>query len=217
MPVISAVPLSRGYPVTMMGSVMLVTCDKDRPEAPCGSGDEEAVDGCTVEEERPRAREEDLEGELADAQETILRLRADFDNYRRRMRRQQEQIRSDAQAEMVRVFLPVIDNLERVLDAADEDDPVSRGVDMILRQIEQQLETAGVMRITAAGEEFDPHRHEAVAHLPVDDHPEGMVIEELQSGYQVNGRLVRPARVIVAQASKDHGDVDEAEAKKEEE
>lgn len=200
----------------MMGSVMLVVYEKDRLQAPCCCSNEEpSVDECGTEEQPPRAREE-IEQELADAQETILRLRADFDNYRKRMRRQQEQTRVDAQTETVRLFLPVIDNLERVLDNTDEDDPVRQGVDMILRQLQQQLEAVGVFRISTVGEKFDPHLHEAVAHLPAEGHSEGTIIEEFQSGYQVNDRLVRPARVMVAQASTDDGDLDEAEVDKEE-
>lgn len=192
--------------------------EKDIPEVPCGCSEEEpTVDECETDEECSRAREEDLKRQLVDAQETILRLRADFANYRKRTRRLQEQIRSDAQAETVRLFLPVIDNLERVLENADEEDPVSKGVDMILRQLQQQLEAVGVVRITTVGEKFDPHLHEAAVHLPAEGYSDGMVIEELQSGYQVNDRLVRPARVMVAQASTDDGDSDESEADKEEE
>ncbi|HEY8487622.1 MAG TPA: nucleotide exchange factor GrpE [Thermaerobacter sp.] len=131
----------------------------------------------------------------------LRRLQADFTNYRRRMMEEQRRWRQDAEAEMARALLPVLDNLERALAAGgDAGHPVVQGVAMVHRQFLDVLRQVGVEPMEAEGQPFDPHRHEAVARVETTDHPDGTVIEVFQRGYLYRGRTLRPAMVKVAVA-----------------
>lgn len=131
-----------------------------------------------------------------------LRLQAEFENYRKRTRREIDELRERAAEELVRSLLPVVDNLERALDAgaaADEQaKPFVDGVRMVHRQLMQVLGEAGLAPIEALGAPFDPHRHEAVMREETDAFADGHVMEEIQRGYDFNGRVLRPSMVKVA-------------------
>ena len=137
-------------------------------------------------------------GELLAMREKYLRTLADFDNYRKRVERERAETSRGAQAEPLRAFLGVVDNLDRALGAGGSGSDLLAGVQMILKQSEDLLRRFGVEAVAALGQPFDPAFHEAVVRFedPRVDVP--MVSEEFQRGYKYNGRLLRPAMVKVA-------------------
>jgi molecular chaperone GrpE len=142
--------------------------------------------------------------------EQLLRLMADFDNYRKRMARQVEDIKQSAAAEAVTAILPAIDNLERALSAAQQDGSpasaqIAAGVGMVLKQLKDALAKVGVRALQVQGEAFDPTRHEAVEVVAVAPSADGLVVEEVQRGYMIHDRLLRPAKVVVGKAVQEAG------------
>lgn len=142
--------------------------------------------------------------------EQLLRLMADFDNYRKRMARQVEDIKQSAAAESVNAVLPAIDNLERALSAAQQDGSpasaqIAAGVSMVLKQFKDALAKVGVRELQVQGEPFDPMRHEAVEVVAVAPSQDGLVVEEVQRGYMIHDRLLRPAKVVVGKAVREAG------------
>jgi molecular chaperone GrpE len=138
--------------------------------------------------------------ELAAERERYLRLRADFDNFRKRAERERAEVERYALADAARQLLPVVDNLERALAAAGSGagDELRRGVEMILRQLEDALKRFGVVSVPAQGERFDPSVHEAVSQEESGEVSVPTVVAEFQRGYRLNDRLIRPAMVKVA-------------------
>jgi molecular chaperone GrpE len=163
----------------------------------------------------PDVRVQELEAALAkktqeyDAtREQLLRLMADFDNYRKRMTRQHEEARQFATADLVIALLPGFDNLERALNAARQDSTPSsativEGVSMVLRQFKEALGKIGVREVQTLGLPFDPTRHEAVDIVSVPASEDGVVVAEVQHGYLLHERLLRPAKVVVGKAERD--------------
>jgi molecular chaperone GrpE len=140
--------------------------------------------------------------------EQLLRLMADFDNYRKRMNRQHEEARQFATADLVLALLPGLDNLERALNAAGRDlapssAMIAEGVGMVLRQFREALGKAGVREVPTQGLAFDPTRHEAVDTVSVPVSDDGLIVEEVQRGYLLQERLLRPAKVVVGRAERD--------------
>lgn len=156
-----------------------------------------------LEEELQRAKDEvnRWKQEAEENYERILRARADLENFRRRTRKDQEELAKYAAVPMVESLLPVIDNLERALDAgakSEEAEALHKGVDMICRQLLQSLEEHGLTPIEAEGREFNPHEHNAVMQVEADGVESGMVVEELQKGYRFKDRVIRPSMVKVS-------------------
>jgi molecular chaperone GrpE len=141
---------------------------------------------------------EELRRERDSLQDRLLRTAAEFDNYRKRMDRERRELSEYTAGEVMSEVLPIIDNLERALQAADADDPLRKGVELIHRQMLDMLRKRGVKPIEALGKDFDPNFHQAVIHEASAEHREGEVMEELQRGYVVGDRLLRPAMVKVA-------------------
>ncbi|HET6347040.1 MAG TPA: nucleotide exchange factor GrpE [Myxococcota bacterium] len=140
-----------------------------------------------------------LRTDLEAARDQLLRMAADFDNYRKRTRRDQDDLKRFAIEGFARDLLPVVDNLERALiHAGSEDNAVLQGVRMVFKQLTDALLSHGVKTFPSAGQVFDPERHEAVAKQTSDTHAPGTVLEEMQRGYLLYDRLLRPARVLVA-------------------
>ncbi len=149
----------------------------------------------------------DLEAELADAQRKaeeylndLRRLAADFDNYKKRIGREAEARQAHAAESLVSELLPVLDSLERALDASahHEEAKVAEGVALVRQQLVDVLRRRGLEEIDASpGGEFDPHVHEALSHAP-SDQPEGAIAAVWQRGYRLGPRVVRPARVAVS-------------------
>jgi molecular chaperone GrpE len=136
------------------------------------------------------------------AQERYLRTLADFDNYRKRVERERDEIGVAAKRDLLLGLLDLADSFERAVASAagsDGEDPLAAGFLAIYRQLQRLLASHGVTTFESAGEPFDPERHEAVGVVDADDVPEGHVARELGRGYLWNGRLLRPARVQVAQ------------------
>jgi molecular chaperone GrpE len=153
----------------------------------------------TSETTAPDAALEDLRRERDALQDRLLRTAAEFDNYRKRVDRDRRDVADFAVADAVRDLLPIIDNLERALQAPGGDaDSLRKGVELIHRQMLDLLRRRGVTPIESVGADFDPNRHEAVAHEPSDAHREGEVMQEMQRGYTLGERLLRPAMVKVA-------------------
>jgi molecular chaperone GrpE len=164
---------------------------------------------------RPEAHIQELEAALAQktqeyeaTREQLLRLMADFDNYRKRTTRQHEEARQFATADLVITLLPVLDNLERALNAARQDIApssamIAEGVGMVLRQLKEALGKVGVREVPTQGLAFDPTRHEAVDIVSVPTRDDGLIVEEAQRGYLLHERLLRPAKVVVGRAERD--------------
>jgi molecular chaperone GrpE len=143
---------------------------------------------------------DELRRERDALQDRLLRTAAEFDNYRKRVERERRDVAAFAAADVMLDLLPIVDNLERALQATPGADPDSlhRGVELIHRQMLDLLSKRGVRRIEALGADFDPNLHEAVVHEPSDAHREGEVMEELRGGYTLADRLLRPSMVKVA-------------------
>ena len=142
-----------------------------------------------------------LEAERDAFRDQMLRTRADFDNYRKRVERDRATMIARASEDALRDILPVIDDLERAL-AADSGDNLAafhQGVQMIYQQMLDVLARRGLEPIEAIGHDFDPNIHEAVAYEPAPGRREGEIIGELRKGYRIGDRLVRPSMVRVAQ------------------
>lgn len=150
------------------------------------------------------ARVEELEQELGEAKDQALRAAAETQNVRRRAEQDVEKARKFALEKFVKELLPVVDSLEKALDAMGEDaSEVHReGVSMTLKLQLDTLVKFGVETVEPQGEPFDPQYHEAMAMVPNPDMEPNTVMEVMQKGYLLNGRLVRPAMVVVSQAAK---------------
>jgi molecular chaperone GrpE len=151
-----------------------------------------------VDEQVEQVELEALRAENEELIDTLQRLQADFDNYRKRAQRDQEALVGRAGERIVKELLPVLDDLERALEAAEqhEEAKLEEGVKLVHRQLEQLLEREGLSLVETDGK-FDPHVHEALLTQPSESE-EGSVIEVLQKGYRLGDRVLRPARVVVA-------------------
>ncbi|MGH9394568.1 MAG: nucleotide exchange factor GrpE [Terriglobales bacterium] len=136
-------------------------------------------------------------------QDRLLRALADADNARKRAARELHDARSTAAADAVRPFLTVLDSFELAQRHTVSGDAAEwrKGVELLHRQLADAIRKAGLEAVEAADRPFDPHLHEAVEMVATDEFPEGTVVEELQRGYKLHGRLIRPAMVKVAQAA----------------
>lgn len=144
---------------------------------------------------------EEARAESEAATDKLMRLAAEFDNYKKRNIKEQESIRKYAAQNLIKELLPILDNLERAIDSANESSEVNSlidGVKMILKQLYTVLEKEGVSVIKAVGETFDPNFHEAVVHVPSDEYPENVIVQEYQKGYILHDRIIRPSMVAVS-------------------
>jgi len=175
---------------------------KTRDDTREASADEAPLE---AEGEPAESQEEPPESaETAQLRDQLLRLAADFDNFRKRARREQDEARHYGVTNLLNDVLPVMDNLERALLHVEGDkSPVIQGVRLVLKQFGDILARYGVTGFSSMGEPFNPERHEAVGQRPGGDAKPGAIVEELQRGYMLHGRLLRPARVIVATPAPD--------------
>jgi molecular chaperone GrpE len=188
--------------------------DEKRP-----SGDEEVVDAEVVDAEDAPVEgasdgngaadrvERDLDElgatkrERDEYLELAQRTRADFDNYRKRVTKETSEALARGKAELARELLPVIDNLERALQAGEDasaHEALARGVALVHDELRSRLQSAGVEAFDPIGERFDPQLHEALSTRPEEGTEAGIVIETLEKGYRLNGQVLRPARVVVS-------------------
>jgi molecular chaperone GrpE len=156
---------------------------------------------------------EELQAQLDEAQaqaDELMRARqraaADYANYKRRTDEERDTVARFANALLIGKLLAVLDDFDRALDHAppDTDDAWVEGVRLVERKLRSVLESEGVTPIDAVGQPFDPNVHEAVVHEETADHPDNTVIDELQRGYRLHDRVLRPALVKVANNPKEH-------------
>jgi len=149
-----------------------------------------------------------IEGELDELASVALerdrylalaqRTQADFENYRKRVARDAAAAQERGVAKLAKELLPALDNLDRALDAAAQDDPLLDGVRLVRAELSSSLARVGIESFGDAGDTFDPVEHEAVAQQPVEGAVSGSVVEVYQSGYRLGASVIRPARVLVA-------------------
>jgi molecular chaperone GrpE len=143
----------------------------------------------------------DALAEAARTRDQLLRTAADFDNFRKRTRRETEDAQRRGKESAVKDLLPVFDNFERAIQHAEgmpEAKPVAEGLRIVLKQFVDALEKMGIHRIKAVGQPFDPTIHEAIQHLESAEQPAGVVLFEAQPGYRIGDYLLRPAMVVVS-------------------
>jgi molecular chaperone GrpE len=145
-----------------------------------------------------------LAAEKQDLTNTLVRLQADFDNYRKRTEKERDQARHRGVENLIEQLLPVLDGFDRALAAHDDPayEDYRKGFALIRKQLWDLLAKQGVHRIESVGKEFDPNVHHAVEHVPTNDYPDGAVIDEFQPGYMFHHRVLRPAMVRVASGRK---------------
>jgi molecular chaperone GrpE len=148
---------------------------------------------------------EDWKKRHDEVKDRLMWVAADFDNFKKRVVKERDELHKFSQAGLWREILPVLDNLERAMVALqgheEEATPafaaLKQGVDMVLKQFHSVLEKHGVTRIDAVGRPFDPRVHEVMMQVESADHPDDTVLDELQGGYMIHDRVLRPARVRV--------------------
>lgn len=153
---------------------------------------------------KPAEAEDPLAAAKAEAQkfrDQLLRTAADFDNFRKRSRRDQEDAAKKGKEGAVKELLPVFDNLERALTSSERAPDVKAVVDglkLVMRQFGQSLEKMGIKRVQTVGHPFDPSQHEAIQHVESAEHPPGVITAEVQAGYLLGEQLLRAAMVVVS-------------------
>ncbi len=165
-----------------------------------GDNNEGCTDSVNVEVEELKAKLEELTRQCDEYKNMVQRTAAEFDNYKKRTLKEKEALSLDASIDTISALLPVVDNLERALKAAEEmeGNPLKDGVEMVMRQLSECLGKIGVEPITAVDSPFDPELHNAVMHVTDDEKGENVVVEEFQKGYVMKGKVVRHSMVKVA-------------------
>lgn len=154
-----------------------------------------------IEKEDSTARNETLKKENEELLGRLLRMQADFDNYRRRSRKELAEMAQWGSEKVILELLPVIDNFERALLAVKDNPELEQfvtGMEMIYRQLKGVLEKEGLCEIKAINEPFDPEKHHAVAQIPTMGCEDNIVVEEIQKGYLLNDKVLRVSTVCVA-------------------
>lgn len=184
----------------------LNTTEKDlEQEANAAGEDLDATEEVAAEPEEPSPDWESLLAQQQQINEELTnrlsRLQADFDNFRRRTRKEAEEITRFGSEQVILSLLPVLDNFERALAAAEGKPELTQfaaGMEMIFRQLQEALEKSGLAVIPTAGEPFDPEKHHAVAQVETDEFEEDMIVDEIQKGYTLHEKVLRPSMVRVA-------------------
>jgi molecular chaperone GrpE len=189
---------------------------RDSSQSP-GPSPGEAAPVSAPESEEQEKVERDLVDLLADVErerdeylELARRTKADFENYRRRVAGEASQAEKRGRAGLAQGLIPVIDNLERALAAMESHDQdasehLAEGVRLVSDELAAVLKRSGVESFEPAGEQFDPHEHEAMMTRPAGSDGAGKVLEVLEKGYRLDGQVLRPARVIVGADTADDG------------
>jgi len=167
---------------------------------------EQMTDTTQLEQESEQQQEANVEVEqltkqLDEANNKLLRIQADYDNFRRRTLKEKEELAKYASSKLITNLLPSIDNFDRALAAAaatGDLESLSKGLDMIFRQLMATMEAEGLQAMNVVGEPFNPEFHQAVMTVESDEHEEGIVVEELQKGYVLKDKVIRPAMVKVS-------------------
>ncbi|MDP7638532.1 MAG: nucleotide exchange factor GrpE [Candidatus Hydrogenedentes bacterium] len=167
----------------------------------------EVAEMAEAEEAPPVDRVSKLETEVVGLKDQLLRGRAEFDNYRKRVARDNERVRKMAAQGLIGDLLPALDNLELALQHKDDaSGGLWEGVEMVSRLLAEILAARGLEPIMAEGAPFDPNVHEAVAQVPSEDVAEGEVVQEFQRGYMLGDQVLRPSKVTVSSGGVDESD-----------
>jgi molecular chaperone GrpE len=169
--------------------------DESEPETTDGAGTAEATA-----ESRPDQGAGDLPSQLEEANSRLLRVAADFENFKKRARQEQADTMRYAAATLAERLLPVLDDAQRTLQHVPEgvDETWLKGLEMTFRKLDEVLASVGVERVDALGQRFDPNLHEAIGSEESREQPEDTVVSELRPGYRIHDRVLRPALVKVA-------------------
>ncbi len=156
---------------------------------------------------RERLRQIWEKARLADERlESLKRLQAEFDNYRKRIIKEKSELFQYATEDLICELIPIMDNFERAIygiGKSSSRDTFLQGVEMIYRELCSVLKKRGLEKINAMGKEFDPSRHEAIDHVESTEQPENIVIEEVAAGYRIKDKIIRPAAVKVSKRIKE--------------
>jgi molecular chaperone GrpE len=177
----------------------MTTGRNDKPEGPAEEQREAAETDAAAAVDADLDALADVQRERDEYLELAQRARADFENFRKRAAGQAADAERRGKAGIARELVPVIDNLERALEAAPADDPLRKGVELVHADLAAVLERGGVEAYDPAGEPFDPSFHEALTKQAVEGAEPGTVIETVERGYRLDGHVIRPARVVVAE------------------
>ena len=165
-----------------------------------------AIESTSINGDQTKAELDAIKSQLAEAESKVseykdgwARSQAEFQNYKKRIERDNELTYASMKGDIVKKVLPVLDDLERALQNRLADDAWANGIELIARKLQNILESEGVKRIEAKGTAFDPNFHEAITHEPSDEAGSGYVIDVVQNGYMLGERVIRPALVRVAQ------------------
>jgi molecular chaperone GrpE len=166
--------------------------------AASGDGDESVVGAASREASEPESELQKLKAERDSLLDRLSRAQAEFENARRRASKEQQEFREYATADAIKSLLPVVDSLERALQAKSDATEFHSGVELIYKQLQAALSKLSVSPIVSEGVPFDPRYHEAIEMVDTTRAPDHQVVEELQRGYKFKDRLLRPAMVKVA-------------------
>jgi len=162
-----------------------------------------------------KARLESVEQELKDSHDRFLRVSAEFENYKKRAAREMNDFGKFANESFAKAMLPVVDNLDRAIESSSNDDhsirSVVEGVNMTLKEIRKIFEQFGVKPFESLGKTFDPALHQAVMQKETDNHPEKTILNELEKGYMMHDRLLRPAMVVVSKTTESENQENQAQ------
>lgn len=184
-----------------------VSDENENNEAPDSAPAEETVEteapANAAEADGPVDPLEQAQAEAKRLKDQLLRTAADFDNFRKRTRKELVDAEQRGTDQLLKEMLPVFDNLERAAqhaESATEVQSLADGIRMVMKQFADTLGRLNIERVESIGKPFDPSVHEAIQQLPTDEHPPGSVAAEVQAGYRQGERLIRPALVVVAKA-----------------
>lgn len=184
-----------------------VSDENENNEAPDSAPAEETVEteapANAAEADGPVDPLEQAQAEAKRLKDQLLRTAADFDNFRKRTRKELVDAEQRGTDQLLKEMLPVFDNLERAAqhaESATEVQSLADGIRMVMKQFADTLGRLNIERVESIGKPFDPSVHEAIQQLPTDEHPPGSVAAEVQAGYRQGQRLIRPALVVVAKA-----------------
>lgn len=141
----------------------------------------------------------DAEAKIVEYKDGWARSQAEFQNFRKRVERDNESFKVSTKGDIIKKVLPVLDDLERAMLNRPADDAWANGIELVMRKFQNILDMEGVTKIDAKGAAFDPNFHEAISHEPSEEVESGHVIEVIQNGYMIGERVIRPALVRVAQ------------------
>jgi molecular chaperone GrpE len=177
-----------------------VTDPEAEEQEPAAAQNEESA-ATSTETTAPDDDADGLQADLDRFRDLALRSQADFENYKKRAAREKEEAIKYANSSLLEKLIAIVDNFELGLEAArseSEKSPIFSGMSMVFKQLMDFLADSGLQPINATGEKFDPNLHEAIAHEPSNEFPEGTVVRQTRRGYKMKDRLLRPSSVVVS-------------------